>query len=422
MRLVVLVQGENLAGMSFATDQPNPGIGGTQFTRIRLADTFAARFPEHSVDVWAEHPIAMVGVPENLRLHSGPLDAFLDDLTTASDDWVLTGPSMLLRRVAPDLLRRVAPRTVVTSHLMHDVDLWEVERIARFGAAGCVGAYHFYATRSRSPKVYLRDFFLPGWQPSSPGAGAVSDRKDFRIVHVGALLPLKGFDDLARIWKDVRRAVPNVSLDVIGGADLYSTSNDHHVLPTTKAFGDRILEYLPASEVADGRIRFHGRLGAEKAAIIQSADVAVLNVANRHECFPAAALECLDLGVPVVGSAANGLWDTMRHFPELSTRQPTDVPPILARLRNSPEELSELRVRGQRVTAGFRTENRVIVERWHAVAAAMLAEERPPSFAPNPRPASVVRLWSDWARRRSRYELRRTRVGDVAASLVRRLR
>jgi glycosyltransferase involved in cell wall biosynthesis len=305
---------------------------------------------------------------------------------------------------------------------MHDADLWEAERITRFGAAGCTGAYHFHATRSHSPRVHLRNLFLPGWDQPDDTTAASSDAPGLRIVHVGALLPLKGFDDLARIWGDIRSAVPDASLDVIGGADLYSTENDHPLLPTTRAFGDRILQDLSRDEIELGRVRFHGRLGAEKTDIIRAADVAVLNVANRHECFPAAALECLDLGTPVVGSAANGLWDSMRHFPELATRTPGEVPPILARLRGRPEELAALSERGKQVAADFRAENGAIVERWEAVAMALLEGKRPSTFAAQPRPASPFQLWSEWARRRSRHELRRTRVGDVAARLLRAVR
>jgi glycosyltransferase involved in cell wall biosynthesis len=408
--------------MSFSPDRPNPGIGGTQFTRIRLADAFARRFPEHTVDVWAEHPTEMLGAPANLRRSSGPLVAFLEDLADAADDWVLTAPSMLLRKVPADILQRVARRTVITSHLMHDADLWDAERIARFGAAGCAGAYHFHATRSRSPKVYLRDLFLPGWEQPERSERPGEELSGLRIVHVGALLPLKGFEDLARIWADIRRVVPDASLDVIGGADLYNSVNDHPLLPTTRAFGDRILQHLPKEDIREGCVKFHGRLGAEKADLIRAADVAVLNVANRPECFPAAALECLDLGTPVVGSAANGLWDTMQHLPELSTRLPAEVPPILARLSERPEESAEFSTRGQRVAADFRAENAAIIERWEAVAAALLDGRTPHSFAPRPRPSSPIRMWSGWARRRARYEIRRTQVGDVIASVRPRIR
>jgi len=419
LRLVILVHGQNLEGMIFAPDQPNPGIGGTQFTRIRLADRFAQRFREHTVDVWSERPIMMPGAPANLHLHSGPLNVFLEDLADATDDWVLTGPSMLLRRIPADVLQRVARRTIITSHLMHDGDLWEAERVTRFGAAGCVGAYHFHATRSRSPKVYLRNLFLPGWEQPTPSQSSRDETNGLRIVHVGALLPLKGFDDLARIWIDIRRAVPDVTLDVIGGADLYSTVNDHPLLPTTRAFGDRILEYLPEADIVDGRVTFHGRLGAEKADIIRAADVAVLNVANRHESLCAALIECLDLGTPVVGSAANGLWDSMRHLPELATRRPEEVAPILARLRDHPEKLDSLSDRGLAVAADFRAENDAIIERWDVIATALLERRTPPSFAPTPRPAASTRLWSEWAQRRLRHELRRSRAGEAAAEILR---
>lgn len=419
MRLVVLVHGRNLEGMSFAPDRPNPGIGGTQFTRIRLADAFARRFPEHTVEVITERPIAMLAAPPNLHVQSTPFESFLVDLTQDVDDWVLTAPSMVLTRLPEGVLRAVAPRTIVTSHLMHDADLWDVERITRFGAAGCVGAYHFHATQSHSPKVYLRDLFHPGWDQPAARTAASGERSDLRIVHIGALLPLKGFDDLARIWSDIRTAVPNVTLDVIGGANVYSHENDHPLIPTTRAFGDRILRHLSQDDLSSGRLRFHGRMGSDKVDIMRGADIAVLNVANRQECFPAAALECLDLGTPVVGSSANGLWDSMRHFPELSTRRPEEVPAIIAKLHAQPATLDALRDRSQRIASGFREENGLILERWEAVAVALLEGRRPPAHAPQPRPTSPLRLWAAWARRWTRHVARRTALADAVSAFIR---
>lgn len=420
MRFVVLVHGRNLDGVEFAPNRPNPGVGGTQFTRVRLADSFARRFPEHEVEVVSDYHMKMSNAPANLTVRCAQFEDFLRDLSSDVDDWVLTAPSMLLRQLQDDVLRAVAKRTIVTSHLMHDADLWEVERAAKFGAAGCVGAYHFHSSRSRSPKVYLRNLFLPGWE-QHPAPSSTRSRDDpFRIVHVGALLPLKGFDDLAKIWPEIVELVPTATLDVIGGADVYAGANDHPVLPTTKAFGDRILQFLPEEAIQTSQVRFHGRLGADKTDIIASADVAVLNVANRQESLCAALFECLDLGTPVVGSSSNGLWDSMRYFPELTSRQPQDVPYLLSEILQKPELLAELSRRAQHVAADFRSENNVIVERWELVGQSLLENRTPPSFAPEPRPKSAARLWSTWARRRGRYEFRRSPMGRAIAAAIRR--
>lgn len=424
MKFIVLVHGEVVSGKRISPNAPNPGIGGTQFTRIRLADAFARRFPLHQVEVVAEHRFEMRDAPENLAQRVAFFDEYLAALCSTDNDWIVTGPSMLLKRISPDILRRIASRTIITSHLMHDADLWDAERMAKFGAAGCVGAQHFHATRSKSPKVWLRDLFLPGWsQSSTEGTGSRDSAAALKIVHIGALLPLKGFDDLTAIWSEIKAAVPEVQLDVIGGADVYGRPNSHGLLPTTKAFGDKILESLELEDVTSGRVKFWGRLGVEKIAIIKSADVAVLNAASRPECFPGTLLECMDLGTPVVGSAANGLWDSMRHFPELTSKTPSEIPTILARLATNDEELLALSRRSQNVAADFRLENDQILDRWNAVATALLNDKNPALAPPHtPSPMPEHKAIAVYVKKRVRHELRRSKLGEALAFIKGKLR
>lgn len=423
MKFIVLVHGEAVSGMQFSLDAPNPGIGGTQFTRIRLADAFARRFPANQVEVVSEHQFEIVNAPDNLTQQVSAFDDYLAALAATAGDWVVTGPSMLLKRISPDILRRIASRTIITSHLMHDADLWDAERMATFGAAGCVGAYHFHATRPKSPKVYVRNLFMPGWAPPSNGrTRSHDDAARLKIVHIGPLLPLKGFDDRAAIWPEIKAAVPEVQLDGIGGANVYGTSNSHGLLPTTKAFGDKILESLELEDVSSGRVKFWGRLGVEKTAIIKSANVAVLNAASRPECFPGTLLECMDLGTPVVGSAANGLWDSMRHFPELTSKTPSEIPTILARLATNHEELLALSRRSQNVAADFRLENDQILDRWNAVATALLNDKNPVLAPPTPRPMPQHKALAVYAKKRMCHELRRSKLGEVLAFIKGKLR
>jgi glycosyltransferase involved in cell wall biosynthesis len=410
MRLVVLVHGRMLDGKRVDRDAPNPGIGGTQFTRLRLADAFAQRFPQHRVEVVSDHDVSLTPAQPNLTVTAGvDFEDRLRALTTETDDWILTGPSMLLRAFAPRILQAVGKRTIITSHLMHDVDLWEVEWKVRFGAVGCVGSHHFQASRSRSPRVYLRDLFLPGWSTDLRMRPPADDGV-FRIVHVGALLPLKGFHDLARLWPAIRAAVPQVRLDVIGGSATYGRSSDHPLLPTDQAFGAEILRHIPEQDVRDGRVVFHGNLGPEKTDVMRQAHVAVLNVAGRPESLCAALIECLDLGVPVIGSARYGLWDSMHHLPECTTRDSSEVVDRLAAFADRPVLRAEMAARAAQVADGFRAENDAILDRWEAVAAALLEGHRPPVFAPEETSRSWVAHTAEHVQKRLHYELGRTVV------------
>lgn len=424
MKLVVLAHGAMLRDVIVHRDRPNPGIGGTQFTQIRLAGAFAQRFPQHSVELIGDHEFLIEDAPANL--HQVTVERFEDALTRLAEDcgdWILTAPSMLVRRLDTDAIRAVAARTILTSHLMYDCDLWEAERITRFGVVAGVGAFHYHSLRPRSPRVYLRNLFLPGWSASGPivgGSGEAARSDEFRIVHLGALLPLKGFHDLAQLWPEIRERIPNARLDVVGGSSTYGHEATHPDIPTDREFGDRILQHLPVSDIRSGRVTFHGNLGADKVPIIRNADVAVLNVTGRHESFCLAVLECLDLGVPVVGSAANGLWDSMRHFPEATTTSPAQVVDVLVRLANDPSQRAALAERAVAIGQLFRDENAAILERWQSVATAILEGRRPPSFAPLPEPAPPRRLTAIHRQHRIRYELSRSGVLRKTWRAVRR--
>jgi glycosyltransferase involved in cell wall biosynthesis len=422
MRLVILAQVPMPEGIRVDRDAPNPGIGGTQFTRLRLADAFAKRFPHHRVEVVSDHDVTLVPDQPNLTV-TAPVgfEDRLRALATETDDWILTGPSMLLRRLDPVVLQTVAKRTIITSHLMHDVDLWEAERNVRFGAVGCTGPYHFQASRSRSPRVYLRDLFLPGWSTHLRGRSAIEDGA-FRIVHVGALLPLKGFHDFARLWPEIRVVLPQARLDVIGGSSTYGRPSDHPVLPTNRSFGNEILRNIPEQDLFEGRVVFHGNLGPDKVKIMRQADVAVLNVSGRPECFPATALECLDLGIPVIGSARFGLWDTMHRLPECTTRDSAEVVKRLAEFAKSPTLRAEMSRRATVVADGFRAENDVILNRWETVAAALLAGNTPPAFAPEKASRSWAAHTAEHLRKRVRYELGQTRTAHSVRAIRRRFR
>jgi glycosyltransferase involved in cell wall biosynthesis len=426
MKLVVLAHGASLDGVEIHRDRPNPGIGGTQFTRIRLADAFAQRFPQHSVALVSDHEFTVADAPKNLRQVT--VDRFEDVLTelpSDRSDWIVTGPSMLVCRLDPSAVRAVAARTILTSHLMYDCDLWEAERITRFGAVAGVGAYNFHSMRTRSPRVYLRNLFHPGWSASSAPTGSEDLREPvdvFRIVHIGALLPLKGFHDLARLWPEIRDRIPNVRLDVIGGSSTYGHDATHPDIPTDREFGDRILQHLPVSDIRNGLVTFHGNVGAEKESVIRGADVAVLNVAGRPECFPGALLECLDLGVPVVGSAANGLWDGMRHFPEVTTTSPEQVVTRLERLIDEPGLRTRLAERARSVGQDFRNENEAILKRWEKVGAALLQQRRPEDFSPSPHPVPAWKLSARHRTMRGRYELSRSGTLQSMWRLGRRVR
>ncbi|MBV9577689.1 MAG: glycosyltransferase [Chloroflexi bacterium] len=151
---------------------------------------------------------------------------------------------------------------------------------------------HLTARRGRPRRVHIAplgvdlDLFTPG--------ARVARSSGARLLHVGALTPVKDQALLLRAVAGVRAAGVSATLEIVGAGPLRA--------PLTQ---------LARGLGLDRHLCFRGELDhAALPAVYRAADVAV--VSSRHEAQCMAALEAAACGIPVVGACVGML-------PELTT-------------------------------------------------------------------------------------------------------
>ena len=137
---------------------------------------------------------------------------------------------------------------------------------------------------------------------------------------------------------------------------------------------------------------FHGKMGAEKFDVLSQAHIALQNPTGATEAFPASALECMSVGLPVIASADYGMWDSMRYFPELHIRKPLDIVKRIEWLLTDEARYTSISQRALDVARCCAGETGNIVAQWSALLQA-LADGTPLSGVltpPLPRPRHPV--------------------------------
>ena len=364
--LFVLEQPEILQ----ALQQPegvNPGFGGTSFTTVRLVLALAQ-----------DQPAAASSLQLSIGALNPPVDTFhgipvVNLAGFTEQHWdvaVATGGSLDALHSGQLRLRS----TRLLAWIRHPYD-WDKTRKAKVLKAELV---------SVGKAQYLSNALIAGWhhhidnlfcaERIRRAAGWSADhptpplqRRQLRIGFMGALVPSKGFHQLAQHWPAIAASLRQLGvepqLEVIGGASLYHFGEGHPRLPCAQDYGDSLERWLGAEL---GRsARFHGTLGPERYRLMASCDLAVVNPSGQGEAFPATILEWLALAVPVISSQRYGCGDAMRYLPELSIGRSRQIQQRIQDYLLQPRDQQHiLRDHCLRVAELFSAQQPLIVSQW----------------------------------------------------------
>ncbi len=196
------------------------------------------------------------------------------------------------------------------------------------------------------------------------------DRDPRSVAFLGSLTPSKGFHHLAAAWPEIRSAMPNAVLNVIGSARLYDRRQRLGPLGVaemayeTGAICPHLGETLADAE-AQG-VRFMGLMQpTDIQEQLRRVSVCVVNPNCRGsiETFCVSAIEASASGAAVVGARQGGLRETViEGRTGLLIRRERDLAGAVIRLLRHPEFAAELGECGSRYVSERFAPERIIME------------------------------------------------------------
>ncbi len=338
----------------------NPGIGGSEHYFLVLAHRLSLTSDRGFVTV------LFTGVHPSMKGYENPNLTFMpvDELVSLKEwDIAILSTGFLAKEAS---LMALSKRVIAVSHHPHDGHLEKLVGKSKPFAVVNLGRYQYLSnTRRGVDHVRIPSFFLVD---ETPKLDEVS-RVPRLIGHISSLHPSKGFHVIARQWRKIVRRNRGVDLEVVGGASLYGHNENHPLLPTTQAYGEKLVKILGSnlkigSNLQKGKVRFLGRVPGSIDSIVNRWSVALINPKGIGEADPATLRDLIRLGIPVVSSRRYGLSEYMDYFPETTVKNARSIPSTVKRLLDSHDLQRKLIARSQVLAETLLARNKVIEKAW----------------------------------------------------------
>lgn len=337
----------------------NPGIGGTDYLMVSLP---------YELNKLGVCEVVLLHLDESNKVPASVPSAILNFESGLSNVLQLRGwsPDIIIARAsdARKLAQLTPPGTKIIAWAHNHLRLRDLEWLAqcdKIVAVVNVGEEQLLLTRL-SPCYKKSTFIHNGFYSS--GHLDRENAKLSRAVYLGALIPEKGFHRLAKLWPKILKLSPKSWLDVIGGADVYGGSRSLGRLGVADAaYENLLLKNLGTSTPEAVNVKFHGRLGASKLALLKRALVGLPNPTGFTETFCLSAVEMADAGCAVVAPRRWGFMDTVIHSETgILTRNDDEYIRAVADALNDVDKASKMGIAGN-ITARERfTYSRVCTE------------------------------------------------------------
>ena len=286
-------------------DMGNPGIGGTQFCMLELANYL------HET---GKYNITIIATREYRTKHG------IEFLKSTSD----VDMCKLVERLDADILIlsqfNNKDLEIELSKLTCKIIIWTHNYIFSHFCKFIVNTPQIICNVFVGKQLYDRyidddvikksTFIYNMYYDKYPDIKRVDDHKT--VVYMGAIIPGKGFLELCSIWRKVLKRVPEAQLLVLGSGQLYGKnkvgklgiSSDEYELSFTKYITDDTGHIIPS-------VKFLGIIGDRKEEIFRKASVGIVNPSGRTETFGMGIIEMGEAKLPVVTIGRNGYFDTV---------------------------------------------------------------------------------------------------------------
>lgn len=313
MKIAIFIDNENILGVDCRNpENGNPGIGGTEYCILLLAQVYKKAYPSDEVVLFATKQ-GMLPKTDAVEIVSGPMEIGKIFKKTQAD-MLLISAVYHGEPLSQDFFKMIETNQIKTILWGHNFYLSDF--CNRISGCSYVKANVFVGRqqydRYVDHKVIKKSTYIYNMYPQ-PVYEARKENSNHAVTYIGSLVPLKGFHVLAQAWKSILAEVPDAELNVIGSGKLYGRDSKLGRYGIADEEYER--QFMPGLTEIDGSImpsvHFWGVLGVEKNDVIRNTCVGVVNPTGRTETFGISALDFESMSVPVVTIAKGGFLDTV---------------------------------------------------------------------------------------------------------------
>ena len=331
MKLLIYIEQSEILEKMVSQSQVNPGIGGTTYTALRLAFELNNKYNFAKSNI----KVSLLTKSYKEKYYQGMEVININQLEKYfTDIFIITGD---LIDILIEEKIKINTKRVIT-WIRHPFDYDKIKKakklnseIVSVGKAQYISNYFIAGTHHHIDNLFCAERIRKSAKLTSFLNNEIIKKnkynKTFIIGYMGALVPSKGFDQLAKQWLEIVKFCfyknLNPRLEVIGGSNLYGFEENHPRLPTSYKYGNKLESFLQRE--INKTVFFHGTLNEERYELMKKCDIAIVNPEGRGEAFPASILEWMSLAIPVISSSKYGCYDAMRFNNSLIIKKPEEI-------------------------------------------------------------------------------------------------
>lgn len=313
MKIAIYINNENITDIDCINlKNGNPGIGGTEYCILLLAQVFKEYYPEDFLVLIASKKGKFPKVDEVIL--QGDLLQVPNEVQRIEADFLVISSVYRGKPLPKEFMvvsETLGLKLITWGHNFYLNDFCNLLSKSKAVVANVFVGRQQY-DRYIDHRIIHKSTYIYNMYPDvTDKIRTTNDKKT--VTYIGSLVPSKGFHLLANAWKDILQQVPEAELHVVGSGKLYDRSSKLGKY----GIAEEVYENKFISGITDGQgkilksVIFHGVLGEEKNDLIARTSIGVPNPSGRTETFGISALDFLSRGVPVVTIGSGGFLDTV---------------------------------------------------------------------------------------------------------------
>lgn len=291
----------------------NPGIGGTHYAILLLADALTKN-KKYNIVVLSE---TTENLPSNLNVIQTN-DCNISEVLITQQIDILIAVKIDKSTITKDFLKKIPISTsiIIWCHCFvsyKDLNIFakapNIKRVIFVGKEHLL-KYCDHPIYKKSSYIYNIYNQLSNYQKRA------NRKRENIVTYIGSIVPLKGLHLLTSCWPKVIEQIPDAKLYIIGSGKLYNQQSKLGKFGIAEYFYEKkILNPILTKEGnIISSVVFYGILGQEKNRILEMTKVGIPNPSGKTETFGYTALEFQDAGATIVTKKCVGYVETVFNW------------------------------------------------------------------------------------------------------------